>query len=255
MFTGLKPSETACILQMRLRALALQLVYIVCGSNSSALALCEHFLDQVDNLQQFLLTNKLEPDVFTATVFHEMDRLDEPKPGAVARLLQPILHVHGSPVLRLTSNVLQAKATILEPTGESENILKFTSGLVLGVPLIAEVCNVEDLKTVRIRVKYPDQQTHLLLPRMTDFKDTLPPSPLRRRLVSNVLISHNIWSESCQVEISLVLDFSDSESSSGGGGVRQKSGSTATKASDEMTIELCKPVKVNVLPKPIRKGI
>ena len=52
MFVGLTPAETACILQIRLRALALQLVYIVCGSNSSALALCEHFLDQVDSLQR-----------------------------------------------------------------------------------------------------------------------------------------------------------------------------------------------------------
>lgn len=53
MFIGLNPSEKATILQMRLKVFALHLVYVVRGSNASALALCDHFLNQMENLQKY----------------------------------------------------------------------------------------------------------------------------------------------------------------------------------------------------------
>lgn len=44
-------------------------------------------------------------------------------------------------------------ATIIEPTGESDTALKFTAGLLLGIPLDAEIHNLEDTSHVRIMVK------------------------------------------------------------------------------------------------------
>jgi hypothetical protein len=52
LFVGLKEEDLAAVKQFKLKALALQLVYIVRASNSSALALCEHFLEQVEDTQR-----------------------------------------------------------------------------------------------------------------------------------------------------------------------------------------------------------
>lgn len=45
-----------------------------------------------------------------------------------------------------------ASAAIIEPTGESDTALKFTAGLLLGIPLDAEIYNLEDTSNVRIKV-------------------------------------------------------------------------------------------------------
>ena len=51
---GLTEEDLAAVKQFKLKALALQLVYIVRASNSSALALCDHFLEQVEDTQRFV---------------------------------------------------------------------------------------------------------------------------------------------------------------------------------------------------------
>ena len=62
MFVGLKEVDLVAVKQFKLKALALQLVYIVRASNSSALALCEHFLEQVEDTQRSVLLVHLEND-------------------------------------------------------------------------------------------------------------------------------------------------------------------------------------------------
>lgn len=52
MFMNLGPVELGAVKQFKIKALALQLVYIVTGSNSSALSLCDHFLMQVEGMQK-----------------------------------------------------------------------------------------------------------------------------------------------------------------------------------------------------------
>lgn len=54
LFVGLKEEDLAAVKQFKLKALALQLVYIVRASNSSALALCEHFLEQIEDTQRYV---------------------------------------------------------------------------------------------------------------------------------------------------------------------------------------------------------
>lgn len=43
----------------------------------------------------------MEPDPFTTAMLRDMDALEEPKPGSVARVLQPLLQAHACPTLRL----------------------------------------------------------------------------------------------------------------------------------------------------------
>lgn len=66
-------------------------VNLISGSNSSALAPCHHFLTAVEDMQRDLQQSSIQPDSFTAMVFKELSLLEEPKPGAVARILIPIL--------------------------------------------------------------------------------------------------------------------------------------------------------------------
>lgn len=90
-FVGLSPIEECTVKMFRLRALALNLVYIVKGMNASALAPCHHFLTVVEDMQKDLSVAGLEPDHFTTMVFKELSMLEEPKPGTVSRILIPIL--------------------------------------------------------------------------------------------------------------------------------------------------------------------
>jgi hypothetical protein len=72
----------------------------------------------------------------------------------------------------LISQIRMTSATIVEPTGESDTPVKFTAGLLLGITLDAEISNLSDVSNVRIQVKYPDQQVHLICPRVNDFRES-----------------------------------------------------------------------------------
>ena len=49
-----------------------------------------------------------------------------------------------------------ATATIIEPTGESDTPLKFTAGLLLGIPFDCELKDLTDVTNIRIRVSSID---------------------------------------------------------------------------------------------------
>ena len=66
------------------------------------------------------------------------------------------------------------------------------------------------------------------------------------RLVTTALISHQVWSEACFVELSLVLDLTDTE-----GPIIH----SLQPLNHLCIISLCKPVKLHVSPKPVRRGI
>ncbi|XP_066973639.1 integrator complex subunit 4 [Macrobrachium rosenbergii] len=249
-FTNLSPTEEASIRNLRVRTLALQLVYVVHGSTGSALGLCDNFLEHTEALHRFLTDEKLKADSFLEAVFEELSQLEEPRPGAVARILQPLLLSNPVPALAPISNPAQVRmcsAEISEPQGDSESIHKLSAGLVVGVPLDAEVSHIPDPSTLRIRVAYPDHSTHLIVPPKSHLR---PVGPGTFRLLTTVLVSAQMsWSEACQVGISLVLDLSDQEVLAARRHSVVKSDDSAT------TIQLVKPVKVFVWPKSIRKGI
>lgn len=47
-----------------------------------------------------------------------------------------------------------------------------TAGLIAAVPFIAEIDNLRESqrKDLRLRIKYPDQNVHLVVPRLRDLK-------------------------------------------------------------------------------------
>ena len=121
------------------------------------------------------------------------------------------------------------RAVIHQPAGGSETALKYLAGLVLGIPMDCEVSNIHNTDLLRICIFTGDQQSHLSIPRRGDL---VAQGDGTHRLLTTALMSHSVWSEPSDVEISLVLDLGP----------------------DRM-VHLCKPVKVSVLPKPVRRGI
>lgn len=63
-----------------------------------------------------------------------------------------------------------SSASILEPNGQTDTSLKFTAGLIMSVPLEAELNHLLDPSRIRIKVKYPDQKTQIILPRPSHLK-------------------------------------------------------------------------------------
>lgn len=162
---------------------------------------------------------------------------------------------------------MKLSAEILEPTGESDNPSKFIAGFVLGVPLDAEISGLASSEYLRLRVKYPDQQAQLMIPQASHLKmiqdDEPAPGnemegagaegagpayvPIGHRLRTTVLVSHQVWSESSHVEISLVLDVTDPE-------VPYALKKWRGFPEEAFIVEICKPVRVLVSPVPIKRG-
>lgn len=56
-------------------------------------------------------------------------------------------------------------AEVMEPNGQADTSLKFTAGLVMSVHFDAELRHLADPSRLRLKVKYPDQKTQVILPR------------------------------------------------------------------------------------------
>jgi integrator complex subunit 4 len=101
-----------------------------------------------------------------------------------------------------------------------------------------------------MQVKYPDQTTQLLVPCRSDLRGSEgePGSKqegfLDYRLRTTVLLSHGVWTEACQVDLSLALDLTASEASLG------------RRGDDNLCVlDLCKPVTISISPKQVKRGI
>lgn len=125
-FHGLDEQERVCIAETRLKALAIQLIAVIHGSSISALALCDSLCDDIDTLHRILSANseeaikkarrsedddsrpngarlsesenadedneeryKLKIDALTEALMNEILNIEDPKPGTVARVLEP----------------------------------------------------------------------------------------------------------------------------------------------------------------------
>ncbi|XP_014277825.1 integrator complex subunit 4 [Halyomorpha halys] len=242
LFVGLEKDELAAVKQFQLKALALHLVYIVKASNLSALALCDHFVNKVEQTQKFLMENRVVPNEFCKGVLNVMSTLEDAKPGAVARCLQPLLaNVTMIQPPKPNIKVRMCHAFLNGPTTSPDAPLKFTAGLVMAVQLDAEIFGLKDPLTLRLRVHYPDHQTHFSVPAASHLRPVNDEGDYR--LLTQALVSHSVWSEACYVEISLCIELSE-------GDMTQRAHYGV-----DPYLELCKPLKLYVVPKPIKRGI
>lgn len=254
-FTGLSAQDTTCARGIRLRALALQLVYVVNGSTGSALGLCEAFLNHAKSLRDSSdftkvsmsnvdspvkwSANEVVEDEFLTVALNQLK--DERRPGTVARTLQPLLSAYPPMPLPPIINpraIHQASAKITQPNQESEAVHKLTAGLPLATPLDAYLYHIPDPSSVRIRICYPDQSVQHVVPRVNHLQPS--DEPHCYRLQTTVLLTAAVWSEACQVHLSLVLDLSPA-------GPKRKH--------DPHTIDLCDPTTLMLWPKTMKKAL
>ncbi|KAK6644708.1 hypothetical protein RUM43_000976 [Polyplax serrata] len=251
-FTNLTDVQIASMKQLKLKALCVMLVKVVKG-NSSALSLCHYFLTTVDGTQRYLASKGILPEPWTRSLFKELSLLEDNKPGVVARVLLPLINTiqPNPPPPCLDFNISMCKAVISDPTDDADTTVKFTAGLIGEIPFDAEITSLSNVSVLRIKVKYPDQNTILVLPNKSDLR------PINKnegntdyRLLTSVLLSHQVWTEACYVDISLALELAGEE------GLCTPGNKTLLPTEiDPYVIDLCKPVKVYVSPKPVKRGI
>lgn len=109
--------------------------------------------------------------------------------------------------------------------------------MIAALPFVAEIDNLRQSQRndLRLRIKYPDQNVHLVVPRMRDLKRIKTEhgeDENNWRLRTIVLLSHGVWTEASHVDISLCLSVRPGHE-----------------------LELCKLIKVLFAPKPVKRGI
>ncbi|XP_050350619.1 integrator complex subunit 4 [Nymphalis io] len=258
-FSGVSEQETACVWQLSLRVCGARVVAAVqsaCVANTgtgnsassaaaaAALAAGAALAHHAELLDRLLASAGVEPDPFTIAVFQQLSQSGEHKPSALARTIQPLLLAAPLPVIpKPNLKIRMCSASIIEPATDNDTVLRFCAGLITGVALEAEVVRVRDPSALRVRVAYPDTRVHALVPprdhlRPLDHTNTNDDGTQNVRLLTKVLISHGVWTEPCGVDISVCLAVEE-------GGGREAA----------PLVELCRPVRVTVAPKPIKRGI
>ncbi|XP_013888020.1 integrator complex subunit 4 [Austrofundulus limnaeus] len=254
LYSGLESRQVATIHHVRLQAKALQLILTARTRQRLDLlsSSCEKFLQEVESFRR-LFPSELPhfQDSFVEKLLDVMPRLLSCKPAELVKILQTTLRQSGLLQLRLPQQIHRATATIIEPTGESDNPLRFTSGLVVALDIDATLEHVQDPQsTIKVQILYPDGQSHVIHPKPGDFRK---PGPNRHRLITQVYLSHTAWTEPSHVEVRLLLAYSSSSPPSKLGWSDSIDGLPPTEPAVEGTIPFSKPVKVLIMPKPARR--
>ncbi|KAF9407922.1 hypothetical protein HW555_012216 [Spodoptera exigua] len=261
-FSGVSEQENACVWQLALRVSAAKLCAAAAqppgsapagaapagapalSGAAAALSAAAALTHHAELLDRLLASAGVEPDPFTIAVFRQLSMNADHKPAALARAIMPLLQSAPLPVIPAPNiKIRMCTASILEPAADNDTVVRFSAGLVAGVALEAEVLRVRCPGQIRVRVAYPDTRVHALVPhkdhlRPLDHQNTNDDGTQNVRLLTKVLISHGVWTEPCGVDISVCLAVEE-------GGAREPA----------QLIELCRPVRVTVAPKPIKRGI
>ena len=139
MFSSIGEENQFQLKMMKLKVIAVNLVYTVCGSNKSALGLTDTFIKEFESLTKNMAKANIDEEAFLAGV-KEIVSAAEVKPGYLAKMLKPLLI--SNPIRGLVTvplDIKMAKAVINEPTGGSETPMKYMAGLVLGIPMDCQV--------------------------------------------------------------------------------------------------------------------
>ncbi|XP_042718373.1 integrator complex subunit 4 isoform X1 [Lagopus leucura] len=259
MYSGVESRQVVIIHHMRLQAKALQLIVTARTTRGvePLFGMCEKFLQEVDSFQRCFISELPQMQgSFVDKLLDLMPRLVTSKPSEVVKILQTTLRQSTFLHLPLPEQLHRASANIIEPTGESDNPLRFTSGLVVALDVDATLEHVQDPQgTVKVQVLYPDGQAQLIHPKPADFRN---PGPGRHRLITQVYLSHTAWTEPCQIEVRLLLAYNSNRSKA----AAKMAKSTWNESPEalpqpesgiEGTIPFSKPVKVYIMPKPARR--
>uniref|UniRef100_A0A8C4E5X7 Integrator complex subunit 4 n=1 Tax=Dicentrarchus labrax TaxID=13489 RepID=A0A8C4E5X7_DICLA len=255
LYSGLDSRQVATIHHVRLQAKALQLILTARTRLDSLISSCEKFLQDIESFQRSAPDLPHLQDSFVDKLLELMPRLSSCKPVELVKILQTTLRQSGLLQLRLPEQTMSINSRTMRPTGESDNPLRFTTGLVVALDIDATLEHVQDPQNnVKVQVLYPDGQSHVIHPKPGDFRK---PGPDRHRLITQVYLSHTAWTEPSQIEVRLLLAYSSSSTSLSSPSKLGWSDSIDSLPTPETAVEgtipFSKPVKVYIMPKPARR--
>ncbi|XP_061733727.1 integrator complex subunit 4 isoform X3 [Nerophis ophidion] len=258
MYSGLESRQVAIAHHVRLQAKALRLILSARTTHGQdpLISSSEKFLQELESFHRLFPAELPHfQDSFVDKLLELTPRLLSCKPAELVKILQTALRQSALLQLSLPQQIYRATANIIEPTGESDNPLRFTSGLVVALDVDATLEHVRDPQnSVKVEVLYPDGQSHVIHPKPGDFRK---PGPSRHRLITQVYLSHSAWTEPSQVEVRLLLAYSSSSSASSPDSKLAWNDSIDSlpppEAAVEGTIAFSKPVKIFIMPKPARR--
>ncbi|XP_021372137.1 integrator complex subunit 4-like [Mizuhopecten yessoensis] len=233
-YLGLGITELSLVRQTEVKARTLQTLSRL-GDYQELTNVRDRFNRQLRTLHKYMTSHQITPDPFSTYLFSVLDNLDSCSDTEFRKHLQFSLKSVKACAFPVVNKIRKASVVLHEPTGTSDNPIKFAAGLTSAVAVEATLENIQSPCHVKLQVKYADQQTQLITLSPDAFQRL---GQLRHRLQSQVLLSHSPWSDSTHVEISVVMD------------VPSLSGDHGNK---ESVIQLCNPVKVLVSPKTFKR--
>lgn len=261
--------QSCCIQQLRIQALAIELVIFIKNNDSSALDLCDDFIEEVRSLEVYLSNQPFLDSIamgdLSSRIPEEINSLnDNPRPTDVAKRLELLFsktnfsldQVYETLLLLIESQNIDdlrrmktSKATINCSSYKSDTPYKFTAGLVLELTLDALVENITNIDDLRVKVLYPDQLAHIIVPISNHFRlissdDHSDTSSYR--LYSTVNICHSTCTNPSFVDLSIVLDYRDNQSTS----IDLTTASRS--AGKSQIIEICRPLNIKIHPQNIK---
>lgn len=262
--------QRCCIQQLRIQALAIELVVFINSSNASALDLCDNFMEEVRSLESYLSNQPFLDSIalgcLSSSILEELGSLNQPKPGTVARKLEPLFNktsqaldqVNETLVLLIDAQNIEdlqkmkiSSATINSSLDKTDATYKFTAGLVLALTLDALVDNITSIDDIRVKVSYPDKQAHIIVPIANHFRlisSDENSETSSYRLYTNVNICHSTWTDPSFIELSIILDYRDNQSTA----IDLNQTDKTRLAEESQIIELCKSVSLRIHPQNIR---
>lgn len=261
--------QRCCIQQLRLQALAIELVVFINSCNASALDLCDNFMEEARSLETYLsehqYLNWMALSSLSNSILEELNSLDQPKPGTVARKLEPFFKSSAAlgqinETLRLlidSQNIDDLRkmkfssATINSSPERSDAPHKFTAGLVLALTLDAFIENITGIDEIRVKVSYPDKQAHIIVPIASHFRLISSDEHSKTssyRLYSTVNICHSTWTDPSSIDLSIILDYRDNQSTS----IDLNQMDQTRSVEESQIIEICEPMSFRIHPQNIR---
>lgn len=269
-FHKLNVIQICCIQQLRIQALAIELIAFINSSNASALDLCDNFVEEVRSLEQYLndepFLDSMALGLSTGSILEELSSLDQPKPGTVARRIEPLFKNTPTALDQINETLISliesqnvdnlrrmkvSSATVNNCPDKSDTPNKVTTGLVLALTLDALVENISSIDDVRVRVCYPDKQAHIMVPISQHFRLISQDEYTRTssyRLYSTVNICHPTWTEASSVDLSLLLDYRDNQATS----IDLNQIDQTIANEESQVIELCRPLSLKIQPQSMR---
>lgn len=262
--------QRCCIQQLRIEALAIELVVFINSSNASALHLCDDFMEEVRSLESFLdeepFLDTIGLSDLSATILEELSTLEQLKPGTVARRLEPLFNKTAIALnqtcqiltLLISSQDIQelqdmrcsiAKINYIPDNGDVPH--KFAAGLVLALTIDATIENITSCDTVRIKVLYPDKQAQIIMPIAHHFRlisCDIKSGTSCYRLYTTVNICHSTWTDPSSAELTIALDYRDNQTSA----IDLNRVNQARSNEESHLIEICKPHNIRIHPHKLR---